>query len=233
MKNHKFTLLVVMLIMVFSAFAQQSPKREYIYRVSTRGIQGVGSIHHNGDSTALYQRVATGNPSEPYTTGSIVRWLHYPTALYENEPSEMIAEEEFGLYEKGKKEVYVTVTIDGEQYFISAYDIVLSMPTSETWVHDWVYDSLPYKGSNIPWGKIFLFGIGGLILLGIILPKGSRSSRSSSRSSSSSFSSITDEQEERERERREKEEEEAKKRKEEEERQHQRWREHLKKTGQW
>lgn len=214
MKKHIFTLLVVMLIMVVSTFAQQSPKREYIYRVSTRGIRGVGTIHHNGDSTALYQRVATGNPSEPYTTGAIVCWLHYPTSLYPNEPSDMIAEEEFGLYEKSKKEVYATVTIDGVRYFISAYDIVLNMPTSESWVHDWVYDNLPYKGSNIPWGKIFLFGIGGLLLLGLILPKRSRSSGgSSSFSSSSSVPSWELKRKEKEA----KEAEEAKKRREEEE----------------
>lgn len=214
MKKHNFTLLVVMLIMVVSAFAQQTPKREYIYRVSTRGIRGVGTIHHNGDSTALYQRVATGNTSEPYTTGAIVRWLHYPTSLYPNEPSDMIAEEEFGLFEKSKKEVYATVTIDGVRYFISAYDIVLNMPTNESWVHDWVKDSLPYKGSNIPWGKIFLFGIGGLLLLGLILPKRSKSSGgSSSFSSSSSVPSWELKRKEKEA----KEAEEAKKRREEEE----------------
>lgn len=169
MKIHKFTLLVVMLIMVVSVFAQQSPKREYIYTVGTRGIRGKGTIHHNGDSTALYQRVATGNPSEPYTTGAIVRWLHYPSSLHPNEPSQMIAEEEFGLYKKGKKEVYVTVTIDGVRYFISAYDIRLNMATSESWVHDWVFDTLEPEGEGIPWGKIALFGGGGLILLWLIL----------------------------------------------------------------
>lgn len=174
MKIHKFTLLVVMLIMVVSVFAQQSPKREYIYTVGTRGIRGKGTIHHNGDSTALYQRVATGNPSEPYTTGAIVRWLHYPSSLHPNEPSQMIAEEEFGLYKKGKKEVYVTVTIDGVRYFISAYDIRLNMATSESWVHDWVFDTLEPEGEGTPWGKIILFSLGGILLLGIIVGKTSK-----------------------------------------------------------
>lgn len=118
------------------------------------------TLPHSGDSTALYQRKATGNPAEPYTTGAIVRWLHYPSSLYKNEPQELTTERDFGLYKKGK-DFFVTVNIGGQRYFISAYAISANDNTGI----DWVEESLPKKpGSGIPWGTIFLCIIGGVIL---------------------------------------------------------------------
>lgn len=109
-------------------------------------IHYIVTLPHSGDSTALYQRIATGNPSEPYTTGAIVRWLHYPAALYKGEPDNLVTEREFGLYEKGK-DLFVTVNIDGQRYFISAYAISADDNTGIAWVEE----SLPKKhGITIP-----------------------------------------------------------------------------------
>ena len=189
------------------------------------------SLRHNGDSTALYQRVATGNPNEPYTTGAIVRWLHCPHAWYPDEPEYLIAEREFGIYEKGK-DLFVTVTLDGQQYFISAY----ALGNPDNTAINWVYESLPNHDSGIPWGKIILFGIIGLVVYWFysIAKNPSRSSGSGiSFSSGSSSDSREEEWRRKEEERREKQQEEARKRKEEEERNRGRWREQLKREGKW
>ena len=189
------------------------------------------SLRHNGDSTALYQRVATGNPNEPYTTGAIVRWLHCPHAWYPDEPEYLIAEREFGIYEKGK-DLFVTVTLDGQQYFISAY----ALGNPDNTAINWVYESLPNHDSGIPWGKIILFGIIGLVVYWFysIAKNPSRSSSSGVFSSSGSSSDSWEEERRRkEEERREKQQEEARKRKEEEERNRGRWREQLKREGKW
>lgn len=205
MKKIKLILLIAMLAIVGSSQAEYI-NQEYV-------IHYIITLPHKGDSTALYQRVATGNPNEPYTTGAIVRWLHYPFAWYPNEPEEVIAEREFGIYEKGK-DLFVTVTIDGQQYFISAY----ALSRNDNSGTDWVYESLPNHDSGIPWGKILLFGIGGIVLLAVLF-----GSKGSSRSTSSSYSGG-DYSQNREDERRKQEREEAaRKKKEEEARRHERW----------
>lgn len=138
MKKSIFALLIALLAVIGNARAEYI-NQEYRIHYSV-------SLPHSGDSTALYQRIATGNPAEPYTTGAIVRWLHYPRRLYKNEPQVLTTEREFGLYEKGK-DFFVTVNIDGQRYFISAYAI---SPDDNTGI-DWVEESLPKKpGITIP-----------------------------------------------------------------------------------
>ena len=219
MKNLKCTLLIAMLAIVGS---MQAEKYATLYPISLR---------HNGDSTALYQRVATGNPNEPYTTGAIVHWLHYPHAWYPDEPEYLIAEREFGIYEKGK-DLFVTVTLDGQHYFISAY----ALGSPDNTAINWVYESLPNHDSGIPWGKIILFGIIGYVVYWFFsIAKTPRRSRGGGLSFSGDSSPDPREEERRqkEEERREKEQEEAKKRKEEEERSRARLVEQFKREGRW
>ena len=173
------------------------------------------------DSTALYQRIATNNASEPYILGDIVRWMHCNRHRY-NEPV-MIAEREFGLY----KDKYVTVTIDGEQYFISGYDI----SGIDASGYHWVEKSLPKRKKGLPWGKILLFGIGGILLLGWLF--GARGGSSSHSGGGSSSNSYRDKLDEIERAKREKEREEAEKRRKEEQERQAKWREQLKREGKW
>ena len=221
-KELKVNMKTARLAMLAIVGSMQAEKYATLYPISLR---------HNGDSTALYQRVATGNPNEPYTTGAIVRWLHCPHAWYPDEPEYLIAEREFGIYEKGK-DLFVTVTLDGQQYFISAY----ALGNPDNTAINWVYESLPNHDSGIPWGKIILFGIIGLVVYWFysIAKNPSRSSSSGVFSSSGSSSDSWEEERRRkEEERREKQQEEARKRKEEEERNRGRWREQLKREGKW
>ena len=129
-------------------------------RAETQKYQVHYTVNISGrcDSTALYQRVETMNVDEPYTIGDVVCYLH--------NGSRMIAEREYGLYEKGK-EIYATVTIAGKQYFISAYTISGNDSSGE----DWVYESLPdeKKDKGGSWGRILLFVGGGLLLLLLVL----------------------------------------------------------------
>jgi len=145
-------------------------------RAETQKYQVHYTVNISGrcDSTALYQRIETKNVDEPYTIGDVVCYLH--------NGSRMIAEREYGLYEKGK-EIYATVTIDGKQYFISAYTISGNDSSGE----DWVYESLPdeKKDKGGSWGRILLFVGGGLLLLLLVLG-GSESISSSSTSSGES-----------------------------------------------
>jgi len=160
MKQLKFALLFAMLAMIGSLHAEYSNQEYKIHYVVT--------LPHSGDSTPLYQRIATGNPAEPYTTGAIVRRLHYPASLYKDEPQELTTEREFGLYEKDK-DFFVTVNIDGQRYFISAYAISANDNTGI----DWVGESLPQKpGSGIPWSTI-LYVILGIVVLLVIYFGGS------------------------------------------------------------
>lgn len=164
------------------------------------------------DSTALYQRVETKNAAEPYTLGDVVCYLH--------NGSGMIAEREYGLYEKGK-EFYATVTIDGKKYFISARTI----SGNDSSGVDWVYEGLPAeeKAKGFSWVKILLFVGGGLLLLGIV-SGGSRSSSGTSTSGPSSYESQ-------EKRRKDLEEQARKSRKAND--WHEKWREQLKKDGKW
>ena len=141
-----------------------------------------------------------------------------------NEPV-MIAEREFGLY----KDKYVTVTIDGEQYFISGYDI----SGNDASGYHWVEKSLPQRkhGHGLPWGKILLFGIGGILLLAVLF--GARGGSSSHSGGGSSSNSYRDKLDEIERAKREKEREEAEKRRKEEQERQAKWREQLKREGKW
>lgn len=215
MKTFKLSLFLALLAIVGNIRAQQHQQYQIHYVVN---------MHNIGDSTALYQRIATNNESEPYILGDIVRWMHYPRHRY-NEP-DMIAEREFGLY----KDEYVTVTIDGEQYFISGYDISGNDVSGQHWVEK----SLPKRKRGLPWGKILLFGIGGILLFVWIFGSRGGSSSYSGGGSYSGSSSYSDELErKRQEERRKAQEEAARKRKEEDERSHARWREQLKREGKW
>ena len=158
MKKLRIKLLIALLAVICSARA------EYINQEFK--IHYFVSLPHSGDSTALYQRIATGDPAEPYTTGAIARWLHYPCRLYKNEPQELTTEREFGLYEKGN-DFFVTVNIDGQRYFISAYAISADDNTGI----DWVAEGLPQKpGITIPkpLNTIFyvILGIGVFLFVG-------------------------------------------------------------------
>ena len=183
-------------------------------RAETQKYQVHYTVNISGkyDSTALYQRVETKNEAEPYTLGDIVCYLH--------NGSGMIAEREYGLYEKGK-EFYATVTIDGKKYFISARTI----SGNDSSGVDWVYEGLPdeEKDKSFSWVKILLFVGGGLLLLGIV----SGGSRSSSGTSSGETSYQSQEK------RRKDLAEQAKKSREESEKWHAKWREQLKKEGKW
>ena len=186
-------------------------------RAETQKYQVHYTVNISGrcDSTALYQRIETKNVDEPYTIGDVVCYLH--------NGSRMIAEREYGLYEKGK-EIYATVTIDGKQYFISAYTISGNDSSGE----DWVYESLPdeKKDKGGSWGRILLFVGGGLLLLEKIFG-------SSSESSSSSDTSSGETSHQSQEKRRKELEEQGRKSREENERSHARWREQLKKEGKW
>ena len=204
METFKLSLLLAMLAIVGNIQAQQHQQYQIHYVVN---------MHDIGDSTALYQRIATNNESEPFILGDIVRWMHYPRHRY-NEP-DMIAEREFGLY----KDEYVTVTIDGKQYFISGYDIAGNDVSGEHWVEK----SLPKRKRGLPWGKTLLFGIGGILLLSWLFGSRGRSS-SYSGGYSPSTNSYQDKLAEIERQKREKAQQEAaQRRKEEEEKRHERW----------
>ena len=214
MKTIKLSLLLTLLAIVGNMQAQQKQYQ----------IHYVVNMHNINDSTALYQRIATNNASEPYILGDIVRWMHCNRHRY-NEPV-MIAEREFGLY----KDKYVTVTIDGKQYFISGYDI----SGIDASGYHWVEKSLPKRKKGLPWGKILLFGIGGILLLGWLFgARGGSSSHSGGGSYSGSSSYLDGIERKRQEERRKAQEEAAKKRREEDERSHARWREQLKREGKW
>ena len=211
MKTFKLSLLLALLAIVGNMQAQEKQYQ----------IHYVVNMHNISDSTALYQRIATNNASEPYILGDIVRWMHCNRHRY-NEPV-MIAEREFGLY----KDKYVTVTIDGEQYFISGYDI----SGIDASGYHWVEKSLPKRKKGLPWGKILLFGIGGILLLGWLF--GARGGSSSHSGGGSSSNSYRDKLDEIERAKREKEREEAEKRRKEEQERQAKWREQLKREGKW
>ena len=211
MKKYAPLLLFALLAIVGNMQAQQKQYQ----------IHYVVNMHDINDSTALYQRIATNNASEPYILGDIVRWMHCNRHRY-NEPV-MIAEREFGLY----KDKYVTVTIDGEQYFISGYDI----SGIDASGYHWVEKSLPKRKKGLPWGKILLFGIGGILLLGWLF--GARGGSSSHSGGGSSSNSYRDKLDEIERAKREKEREEAEKRRKEEQERQAKWREQLKREGKW
>ena len=212
MNKFQLSLLFALLAIVGNMQAQQKQYQ----------IHYVVNMHNISDSTALYQRIATNNASEPYILGDIVRWMHCNRHRY-NEPV-MIAEREFGLY----KDKYVTVTIDGEQYFISGYDI----SGNDASGYHWVEKSLPQrKKHGLPWGKILLFGIGGILLLGWLF--GARGGSSSHSGGGSSSNSYRDKLDEIERAKREKEREEAEKRRKEEQERQAKWREQLKREGKW
>ena len=211
MKKTALLLLFALLVIVGNMQAQQKQYQ----------IHYVVNMHDINDSTALYQRIATNNASEPYILGDIVRWMHCNRHRY-NEPV-MIAEREFGLY----KDKYVTVTIDGEQYFISGYDI----SGIDASGYHWVEKSLPKRKKGLPWGKILLFGIGGILLLGWLF--GARGGSSSHSGGGSSSNSYRDKLDEIERAKREKEREEAEKRRKEEQERQAKWREQLKREGKW
>ena len=211
MKKNALLLLLALLVIVGNMQAQQKQYQ----------IHYVVNMHNISDSTALYQRIATNNASEPYILGDIVRWMHCNRHRY-NEPV-MIAEREFGLY----KDKYVTVTIDGEQYFISGYDI----SGIDASGYHWVEKSLPKRKKGLPWGKILLFGIGGILLLGWLF--GARGGSSSHSGGGSSSNSYRDKLDEIERAKREKEREEAEKRRKEEQERQAKWREQLKREGKW
>lgn len=154
MKKNIIALLVALLAVIGSAHAE-GYKIHYII-----------SLPHSGDSTALYQRIETGDPAEPYTTGAIARWLHYPSSLYPNEPQELTTVPEYGLYEKGK-DCFATVNINGRLYFISGYAISANDNSGIAWVEE----SLPKKpGITIPkpLKTIFyvLLGIGVFLFVG-------------------------------------------------------------------
>lgn len=211
MNKFQLSLLFALLAIVGNMQAQQKQYQ----------IHYVVNMHNISDSTALYQRIATNNASEPYILGDIVRWMHCNRHRY-NEPV-MIAEREFGLY----KDKYVTVTIDGEQYFISGYDI----SGIDASGYHWVEKSLPKRKKGLPWGKILLFGIGGILLLGWLF--GARGGSSSHSGGGSSSNSYRDKLDEIERAKREKEREEAEKRRKEEQERQAKWREQLKREGKW
>lgn len=211
MNKFQLSLLFALLAIVGNMQAQQKQYQ----------IHYVVNMHDINDSTALYQRIATNNASEPYILGDIVRWMHCNRHRY-NEPV-MIAEREFGLY----KDKYVTVTIDGEQYFISGYDI----SGIDASGYHWVEKSLPKRKKGLPWGKILLFGIGGILLLGWLF--GARGGSSSHSGGGSSSNSYRDKLDEIERAKREKEREEAEKRRKEEQERQAKWREQLKREGKW
>ena len=211
MKKLQLLLLFALLAIVGNMQAQQKQYQ----------IHYVVNMHNISDSTALYQRIATNNASEPYILGDIVRWMHCNRHRY-NEPV-MIAEREFGLY----KDKYVTVTIDGEQYFISGYDI----SGIDASGYHWVEKSLPKRKKGLPWGKILLFGIGGILLLGWLF--GARGGSSSHSGGGSSSNSYRDKLDEIERAKRKKEREEAEKRRKEEQERQAKWREQLKREGKW
>jgi hypothetical protein len=211
MKKNALLLLLALLVIVGNMQAQEKQYQ----------IHYVVNMHNISDSTALYQRIATNNASEPYILGDIVRWMHCNRHRY-NEPV-MIAEREFGLY----KDKYVTVTIDGEQYFISGYDI----SGIDASGYHWVEKSLPKRKKGLPWGKILLFGIGGILLLGWLF--GARGGSSSHSGGGSSSNSYRDKLDEIERAKREKEREEAEKRRKEEQERQAKWREQLKREGKW
>ena len=211
MKKIALLLLFALLVIVGNMQAQEKQYQ----------IHYIVNMHNINDSTALYQRIATNNESEPYILGDIVRWMHCNRHRY-NEPV-MIAEREFGLY----KDKYVTVTIDGEQYFISGYDI----SGNDASGYHWVEKSLPKRKKGLPWGKILLFGIGGILLLGWLF--GARGGSSSHSGGGSSSNSYRDKLDEIERAKREKEREEAEKRRKEEQERQAKWREQLKREGKW
>ena len=211
MKKNALLLLLALLVIVGNMQAQEKQYQ----------IHYVVNMHDINDSTALYQRIATNNASEPYILGDIVCWMHCNRHRY-NEPV-MIAEREFGLY----KDKYVTVTIDGEQYFISGYDI----SGIDASGYHWVEKSLPKRKKGLPWGKILLFGIGGILLLGWLF--GARGGSSSHSGGGSSSNSYRDKLDEIERAKREKEREEAEKRRKEEQERQAKWREQLKREGKW
>ena len=211
MNKFQLSLLFALLAIVGNMQAQEKQYQ----------IHYIVNMHNINDSTALYQRIATNNESEPYILGDIVRWMHCNRHRY-NEPV-MIAEREFGLY----KDKYVTVTIDGEQYFISGYDI----SGIDASGYHWVEKSLPKRKKGLPWGKILLFGIGGILLLGWLF--GARGGSSSHSGGGSSSNSYRDKLDEIERAKREKEREEAEKRRKEEQERQAKWREQLKREGKW
>lgn len=206
MKKNALLLLFALLVIVGNMQAQEKQYQ----------IHYIVNMHDINDSTALYQRIATNNESEPYILGDIVRWMHCNRHRY-NEPV-MIAEREFGLY----KDKYVTVTIDGEQYFISGYDI----SGNDASGYHWVEKSLPQRKQRkhgLPWGKILLFGIGGILLLAVLF--GARGGSSShSVGYSPSTNSYRDKLDEIERQKREEAQQKAlQRRKKEEEKRHERW----------
>lgn len=197
------------LILLFAMLATLGKAEPQKYQVNyTVNIDG------KCDSTALYQRIETKNADEPYTIGDIVRYLH--------NGSRMIAEREYGLYEKGG-EAYATVTIDGKKYFISA----LTISGNDASGVDWVYESLPEekkdKGGSL--GRILMFVGGGLLFL-LILGRISGPSASSGTSSGKTSHQIEEE-------RRKAQAETARKSREENEKWHLRWRERLQKEGKW
>ena len=210
----KKTALLLLFALLVIGVNMQAQEKQY-------QIHYIVNMHDINDSTALYQRIATNNESEPYILGDIVRWMHCNRHRY-NEPV-MIAEREFGLY----KDKYVTVTIDGEQYFISGYDI----SGIDASGYHWVEKSLPKRKKGLPWGKILLFGIGGILLLGWLF--GARGGSSSHSGGGSSSNSYRDKLDEIERAKREKEREEAEKRRKEEQERQAKWREQLKREGKW
>lgn len=205
MNKFQLSLLFALLAIVGNMQAQEKQYQ----------IHYIVNMPNINDSTALYQRIATNNESEPYILGDIVRWMHCNRHRY-NEPV-MIAEREFGLY----KDKYVTVTIDGEQYFISGYDI----SGNDASGYHWVEKSLPQRkhGHGLPWGKILLFGIGGILLLAVLFgARGGSSSHSGVYSPSTN--SYRDKEAEIERQKREEALQEAiQRRKKEEEKRHERW----------
>ena len=211
MNKFQLSLLFALLAIVGNMQAQEKQYQ----------IHYIVNMPNINDSTALYQRIATNNESEPYILGDIVRWMHCNRHRY-NEPV-MIAEREFGLY----KDKYVTVTIDGEQYFISGYDI----SGNDASGYHWVEKSLPQRKHGLPWGKILLFGIGGILLLGWLF--GARGGSSSHSGGGSSSNSYRDKLDEIERAKRKKEREEAEKRRKEEQERQAKWREQLKREGKW
>ena len=140
------------LILLFAMLATLGKAEPQKYQVHyTVNIDG------KCDSTALYQRIETKNADEPYTIGDIVCYLH--------NGSRMVAEREYGFYEKGE-EIYATVTIDGKKYFISA----LTISGNDASGVDWVYESLPEeeKDKGGSRGRILWYVGGGLLFLLIL-----------------------------------------------------------------
>lgn len=161
------SVLILLFAMLATLGKAESQKFQVHYTVNIDG---------KCDSTALYQRIETKNADEPYTIGDIVCYLH--------NGSRMVAEREYGLYEKGG-ETYATVTIDGKKYFISA----LTISGNDASGVDWVYESLPEeqkdKGSSR--GRILWYIGGGLLFLLILGRISGPSSSSGTGSGKTSF----------------------------------------------